>query len=182
MTQEPIDQLDAEVAEINDQVEKPQRDQVKDFKDLTRYMVDKEWRSISLWLKKSINLTEQSILEKWRGDIELKYSPHDVLFRRCDLYSEVIIDLKSPKAEAFKEYLIREIDAMSSQIIFKVVDGMGNSLDTPVYSATDMQRHDLKAFLRLEQSLQNYINSIDPQKKDTKRTMNPYDENYTATV
>lgn len=101
------------------------------------------------------------------------------MWARKKLYDKFLEEIKDEKAEYLREILVKEIDAILSQILYKVMDEMtGTSLDTPVFSKTDLLRFDIKSFYYLKSLLENTISTLDPNKKDTKNSMNPYDENY----
>lgn len=100
------------------------------------------------------------------------------MWARQELYTKFVEEIKDEKASYFKEMLIKEIDAILSQILYKVMDEMGVSLDSPLFSKTDLLRFDVKSFHYLKNLLRNTIDTLDPNKKGTKDTMNPYNEDY----
>jgi hypothetical protein len=62
------------------------------------------------------------------------------------------------------------------------VNQFGISLDAPTYSKTDCVREDRKTYKHLSEKLRNIIDTLDPKKKGTKDTMNPYNEDYSNEV
>jgi hypothetical protein len=100
------------------------------------------------------------------------------MWARQELYDKFLKDIKDEKAEYLRELLVKEIDAILSQILYKVMDEMGVSLDSPIFSKTDLLRFDVKSFHYLKSLLKNTIATLDPNKKGTKDSMNPYNEDY----
>lgn len=100
------------------------------------------------------------------------------MWARQKLYTKFLEEIKDESASYLRELLIKEIDAILSQILYKVMDEMGVSLDSPVFSKTDLLRFDIKSFYYLKSLLPNTIATLDPNKKGTKDSMNPYNEDY----
>lgn len=152
-------------------------DELKAYKDLRAYEQSEEWIKLDKGLDEAINVAEQKIMDsKW--DTKIVKSTHCVMWARQELYTKFVEEIKDEKASYFKEMLIKEIDAILSQILYKVMDEMGVSLDSPLFSKTDLLRFDVKSFHYLKNLLRNTIDTLDPNKKGTKDTMNPYNEDY----
>lgn len=152
-------------------------DELKAYKDLRAYELSDEWKKLDKGLDDAINVAEQKIMDsKW--DTKIVKSTHCVMWARQELYSKFVEEIKDEKASYFKEMVIKEIDAILSQILYKVMDEMGASLDAPIFSKTDLLRFDIKSFYYLKNLLRNTIDTLDPNKKGTKDSMNPYNENY----
>lgn len=118
-----------------------------------------------------------------RGDCEIKHSLHVVQWLKRDIYYDFINELEPFQlAEYFKEEIVKESDAITSQILYRVCDETGVSLDTPQFSDTDLVRFELSTISRLKTWLPKLIDQLDPTKKGTKNSMNPYDENYSNEV
>lgn len=152
-------------------------DELKAYKDLRTYEQSDEWKQLDKELTDCVTIAEQKIMES-KGDAKITKSTHCVMWARQELYSKFTDKIVDEKGEYFKEMIIKEIDAILSQILYKVMDEMGVSLDTPVFSKTDLLRFDIKSFYYLKSLLANTIATLDPNWKNTKNSMNPYDENY----
>ena len=156
-------------------------DDVQAFKDLRKYETSDEWKALDAELDTRINETEQKIM--WsRWDANIIKSVHCVMWAREELYKGFMDKITDKKAEHLKKVLEGEMDAILSQILYKVVDDIGTSLDKPVFSVTDLLRFDIKSFYYLKSLLRNTIDTLDPKKKGTKDTMNPYNEDYSNEV
>lgn len=137
-------------------------DHLKAFKDLRNYEVSKEWKKLSELLVKMNTETEEKIMDS-RGDTEITFSTHCVMWARQELYSNFLKKIKDEKAEYLRELLVKEIDAILSQILYKVFDDSTmTSLDTPFFSKTDLMRFDLKSIAYLQGLLPNTIATLDP--------------------
>lgn len=156
-------------------------DELKAYKDLRAYELSDEWIQLDKELADCVTVAEQKIMES-KGDTKITKSTHCVMWARQELYSKFTDKIVDEKGAYFKEMIIKEIDAILSQILYKVMDEMGVSLDSPVFSKTDLLRFDIKSFYYLKSLLGNTIATLDPNKKDTKDSMNPYDENYSNEV
>jgi hypothetical protein len=152
-------------------------DELKAYKDLRNYEQSEEWKKNLEQLDLAINTAEQKIMDsEW--DIKINKSTHCVMWARQKLYTKFLEEIKDENASYLRELLIKEIDAILSQILYKVMDEMGVSLDSPVFSKTDLLRFDIKSFYYLKSLLPNTIATLDPNKKGTKDSMNPYNEDY----
>lgn len=156
-------------------------DDVQAYKDLRKYEQSAEWKALLEELDKRINETEQKIMES-RWDASIVKSTHCVMWAREELYKGFLEKITDKKAAYLREVLIKEMDAILSQILYKVMDDMWASLDTPVFSVTDLLRFDVKSLHYLKRLLSNTIDTLDPKKKGTKDTMNPYNEDYSNEV
>lgn len=152
-------------------------DELKAYKDLRNYEQSEEWKKLDAELTECINVAEQKIMES-KGDTKIVKSTHCVMWARQDLYSKFTDKITEENGAYFKEMIIKEIDAILSQILYKVMDEMGVSLDSPIFSETDLLRFDIKSFYYLKSLLANTIATLDPNKKGTKDSMNPYNEDY----
>lgn len=152
-------------------------DELKAYKDLRAYEQSEEWQKLLLQLDECINVAEKKIMDS-KGDTKIVKSTHCVMWARQELYDKFLKDIKDEKAEYLRELLVKEIDAILSQILYKVIDDMWVSLDAPIFSKTDLLRFDVKSFHYLKSLLGNTIATLDPNKKGTKDSMNPYNEDY----
>ena len=156
-------------------------DELKAYKDLMNYEQSEEWKKLDVELTECVNVAEQKIMES-KGDTEIVKSTHCVMWARQDLYSKFLDKITNENGAYLKEMIVKEIDAILSQILYKVMDEMGVSLDSPIFSKTDLIRFDIKSFYYLKSLLGNTIATLDPNKKGTKDTMNPYNEDYSNEV
>lgn len=132
------------------------------FKDLRKYQLSDEWKALEAGLVEANTNTEKAIMES-KGDTKIKFSTHCVMWARQELYTAFLQKIKDDKAAYLREMLVKEIDAIYSQILYKVFDdNTMTSLDTPFFSKTDLLRFDLKSISYLQSLLQNTINTLDP--------------------
>ena len=80
------------------------------------------------------------------------------------------------------DYFTEQVEIIDSNIVSVSVNQFGISLDAPTYSKTDCVREDRKTYKHLSEKLRNIIDTLDPKKKGTKDTMNPYNEDYSNEV
>lgn len=156
-------------------------DELKAYKDLRNYEQSEEWKKLDAELTDCVTAAEKQIMES-KGDTKIVKSTHCVMWARQELYSKFTDKITDENGVYFKEMIVKEIDAILSQILYKVMDEMGVSLDSPVFSKTDLLRFDIKSFYYLKSLLGNTIATLDPNKKGTKDTMNPYNEDYSNEV
>jgi hypothetical protein len=152
-------------------------DELKAYKDLRNYQQSDEWKKLDQELIDCVTAAEKQIMES-KGDTKIVKSTHCVMWARQDLYSKFLDKITDDNGAYLKEMIVKEIDAILSQILYKVMDEMGVSLDNPIFSKTDLIRFDIKSFYYLKSLLENTIATLDPNKKGTKDSMNPYTEDY----
>lgn len=168
--------------EIEEAVKSEWVDLIQTYKDLFKFMSSKDWEKMSEDFEIIMSDLTTKIIDK-RGDCEIKHSLHVVQWAKNDIYSDFVKQLEEfPLAVYFKEEIIKEIDAIISQIIYRVADETGVSLDTPQFSDTDLIRFELSTYARIKSWLPKIVDTLDPKKKGTKNTINPYDENYSNQV
>jgi hypothetical protein len=156
-------------------------DDVQAYKDLIYYEQSDEWKQLCEYFLEKVESKKNIIMEsKW--DIDLCKSEHDIMSNRKDIYIEVIWLVKDKKAQRFVDYFTEQVEIIDSNIVSVSVNQFGISLDAPTYSKTDCVREDRKTYKHLSEKLRNIIDTLDPKKKGTKDTMNPYNEDYSNEV